>query len=351
LWLILVLLSLSLIEAGAWVALLLARRCDGLAISTIRFPATVTLTQVVRDRLTRPAVPKPRAIELASSRGFVYAPHEQLGWTIPPGRIEITLKNLEDQTTHRFAATILPDGTRATGYGTPGEDSRPRLFIFGDSVAWGWGLNDEQSFPWLLAARFPNVKVVNLAQNGYGNVHGLLQLRALRPEMRPGDLFVFTYTTYSLPRNVAAPSWMGSINIVAESFRPDARRRFRHPLARLTDHGIEVGYVELFCARSAPSCRRNDEEPSHGEMVEATNRIFDEIASIAGNRAVVAFSLGGDDDPVIRHVKQSGVAVVDIRPSGSSHEWDDSLPYDPHPGPLAMYHYFLKLSTGLEKWL
>lgn len=345
-WLVLVALAASLVEAAAWAILLTAGRTG------TRFPATTVLLRATLKPVAAPAVSiphKPPDIEYRSNRGYFYAADERLGWTIPAGDLQVTLTDKVDGRTHRFKVRILPDGTRATSYETRPDDQRPRLFVFGDSITFGWGCYDEHSLPWLLAARFPQYRVVNLAQNGYGNIQALLQLQALRPTLRGDDRFAFVYGDYLRPRNVAAPAWMKRL-YVTSAFYED-KRKFRHPFARVgDDRGIEIHHTEIFCADGVPGCRRNEKEPSDKDMVEATIRIFDEIVLIAGaSRTVVAYINGPDDDAVVRDLDKKGLAVIDIRPSGTNHETDNSLPFDSHPGPLSQIHFFMKLSAGLEK--
>lgn len=62
---------------------------------------------------------------------------------------------------------------------------------------------------------------------------------------------------------------------------------------------------------------------------------------------MLAYLSGPDNDPVVGYAKQLGMPIVDIRLDSSSPEWDDFGPFDRHPGPIAQYNYFRKLSKGL----
>jgi hypothetical protein len=77
------------------------------------------------------------------------------GYVLPPG----------DYHTGHWTATILPDGTRRV----PDTDmSAPRrLVILGDSVAFGWGVSDTETWVNLLARDLPGWHVVNTALPGY----------------------------------------------------------------------------------------------------------------------------------------------------------------------------------------
>jgi hypothetical protein len=63
--------------------------------------------------------------------------------------------------------------------------------------------------------------------------------------------------------------------------------------------------------------------------------------------AVLAFFQGSDDDPVISYARDLGLPIADIRLDRASPEWDDFGVFDGHPGPLAQFNYFEKLSRML----
>jgi hypothetical protein len=53
-------------------------------------------------------------------------------------------------------------------------------------------------------------------------------------------------------------------------------------------------------------------------------------------------------DPVIAYARRLGLPVADIRLNRASPEWDDFGAFDGHPGPIAQFNYFEKLSRVLE---
>lgn len=60
--------------------------------------------------------------------------------------------------------TIGLDGLRVT---PPRNDAACAVAILGDSVAFGLGVGDEDTFTWRLAERFPDVRWVNTGRTGY----------------------------------------------------------------------------------------------------------------------------------------------------------------------------------------
>jgi hypothetical protein len=68
-------------------------------------------------------------------------------------------------------------GYRTRPLAPPGADSNTRVVVLGDSIAAGYGVSDEQTFPRLLDVRDNGIAVENLAVEGYGPGQELLVLR------------------------------------------------------------------------------------------------------------------------------------------------------------------------------
>jgi hypothetical protein len=142
--------------------------------------------------------------EVTSVPAPFLVPDPALGYTVRPGSYRIMIDAGELK--YQFHANVWPDGSRATSY-LPSEANR-RIYIFGDSFAWGWPNEDEHTFAWMLQQRLADYSVLNFAMNGYGNVHALIQLRRLRGILTPDDFVLLIYGDYFNVRNVAAPSYM-----------------------------------------------------------------------------------------------------------------------------------------------
>ncbi len=83
------------------------------------------------------------------------------------------------------AVALMGDGRvslNARGYrgrrlALPREGDHVRVVVLGDSIAFGYGVSDEQAFPHLLDVRDNGLEVGNLAVEGYGPAQELLLLR------------------------------------------------------------------------------------------------------------------------------------------------------------------------------
>jgi hypothetical protein len=268
----------------------------------------------------------------------LYDIDDQLGYTTNPGKYRISIS--VGARTYQFHVTVPQRGLRATGYRQ--SDAGAAMYVFGDSFIFGWGNNDEQTMPWLLQQKFPQYRIVNLAQNGYGITHAVIQFERMRNAIKQGDVLILPYADYYLARDYGPPSFMRS------AFPPCAicaGRTARWPVARSNASGeLAVDYLNMECAKNGQYCDQPD--PSYAVMVEATQKIIAFFAK-APVKVVVAFLNGPDSDPVIAYARQLGMPIVDIRLNMRSTEWDDFGRFDRHPGPIAQYNYFRKLSEGL----
>ena len=85
--------------------------------------------------------------------------HVESGWALPPG-------------THSFGrwqASVLPDTSRHVPHTMTTEDAADTLVFIGDSITFGWGVNDDQTFANLIAARLPSTYVINGGVPGYNS--------------------------------------------------------------------------------------------------------------------------------------------------------------------------------------
>ena len=121
--------------------------------------------------------------ETVEPGGSLYQPHPTLGCQMRPGHYRVTLG-----AGYPFSATHMANTLRVTAPDDrPGPaDDRPELWLLGDSFTYGYGVDDEDTFPWRLQAQLPEYKVVNFGVPAYSTVQSCVQLReALAQGRRP----------------------------------------------------------------------------------------------------------------------------------------------------------------------
>lgn len=154
---------------------------------------------LARFRGIEPWDPHPIGI-VVEPGGRYFQKHPTLGYSQLPGSFIVSMPQtgLVNRVTH------LDDTLRITRpLESYADDLRGRegIWLFGGSFTYGWGLNDEETFAWLLQEAFPDREVVNFGVPGYGTLHGLIQLReALRTREAPATAII-VYATFHDMRN------------------------------------------------------------------------------------------------------------------------------------------------------
>lgn len=126
-------------------------------------PALIVLTIVGAEGLARWYAPdylvRKRGLHVFSSTyGWVGRP----GAVAPMGGGRVTLNGR---------------GYRGRELPLPKPGDRTRVVVLGDSIAFGYGVSDEEAFPHLLTVRSHGIEAVNLGVEGYGPGQELLVLR------------------------------------------------------------------------------------------------------------------------------------------------------------------------------
>ena len=277
----------------------------------------------------------------------LFVPDSILGFTIRPGRYQIWARGPSNDTL-QFVATVEGDSSRATSY-----DSRmnrgPEILVYGDSYTWGLDNDDVTTFPWILQELLPAFHVVNLAQNGYGTLHSLLQMQTHRERVRDAALVVLVYGRYFDERNVPTPS---RLKAYRENYRHTHEgdfRAFTHPSATVTDAGqLVIGHVRLWCDSSNAACRGPN--PPKAEAQRVTIKLLERIRALRPGPIILAYIQGPDQSPVLAAAQGLGYTFADIRPRPGHYEWDRFGTIDPyHPGPVAQSKIASKLAVVIRR--
>jgi lysophospholipase L1-like esterase len=215
-----------------------------------------------------------------------------LGWRNRPGRHVGPRSRAEPE---RVTMTILQDGARTTGPG-PARPAAEVIFV-GCSFTQGWGLDDAETFAWVLQQRLPEVRVRNFGTGGYGTYQSILRVeQLLQTPAEVPRLIVYGFGDFHEQRNVAAASWLkalaaGSGNearVPYCSFDRDGVLHRRPPIGYRTwpfhHHLASVRLLEeRFAALAAPV-----RESQARAVTQALLGELDRIAERSDTRLVVA---------------------------------------------------------------
>jgi hypothetical protein len=288
-----------------------------------------------------------RKVVVWADHGPLFYLDPVLGFAVHPGQYEINEKI--DGERHRFQLTINNGGLRATSYSST-QASR-HIYISGDSGIFGWGLNDEDTIPWLLQGRLPQYEVVNWSLTRYSTVHALLQLQQVRAQIAPEDVVVLTYHPTDVETNVALPSLFRDFSDGLEAQLAEAQfvAGIDYPFGAFDDQGrFVIRRVKLSCFLRTAVANCGHVDVDKNAAMRVTESAFDEIIALHAGRLLVAIMGGPDSDPVISYLRAKGVPIADIRLPASEPELNDEIATDTHGGPFWNHLMFTRLLSALQ---
>lgn len=130
-----------------------------------------------------------------------YAPDPDLGWKNREGQFDL----VDPQRNSPFHYTNWSQGRRATSDREPAPTSTLRVLFFGDSYVQGYGLSNQQTFPWIVQQQHPELAVFNFGTADYGTYQSYL---AMAKFVRGPCSVFYLFNTFHERRNVAEPDWL-----------------------------------------------------------------------------------------------------------------------------------------------
>jgi hypothetical protein len=276
--------------------------------------------------------------------------HPTLGYTNIPGRFTVTLNN-----TFSFNTTHLPNTLRVThpldSYVE--ERQKEEVWILGCSFTYGWGLNNEETYPWLLQERFPEYEFVNFGVPGYGTIHSLLQFRDAL-EVKAPKVAMLAYADFHDERNTFLRKRRKEVTTV-NNLGPLVQ-----PYARLDKQGnlqylfADVEYTEFPGMRYSAlinfiESRYNQLEDIFIHSHDVSKALIIEMAKIARERNVKFIVAGINASPgtldMLKFAQENGIPGIDI--SVDLNAPTNILP-DRHPSALADRKYADKIESFLR---
>lgn len=260
------------------------------------------------------------------------------GVRLKPGHFEVAIEVPEASSPYRFTMDIDKDGYRTTSPDPASHLGQPGVWIFGCSFTWGYPLDNEDTYPWLVQAALPENDVRNFGVHGVGNLHALRQMRQLlRDDQRtPPVLAVFGYASFHKARNVsgAPESELGA----------DALR------SHVVDYRAVLEPDTLSTLVVPPEI----EGAITSEENRVTMGIFAELDALCreyGIRPVLALQhTAGSSDPVVEFARHLGFEIVPMKVDFRRAIYN-VLPFDNHPNAAANEVYAEKLIPALQRLL
>jgi hypothetical protein len=281
--------------------------------------------------------------------GRLFTKHPTLGYTVIPGRFAVT-----NCSGYSFQVTHLPNSLRIThpleSYNLP-DSHKPEIWIFGCSFTYGQGLNDNQTYPWLLQQRLKEYEVLNFAGAGYGTIHSLIQFREALKSKAP-QVAVLAYAGFHDERNTF-------LRMRRKEIAPYNRLGpLIQPYARLNKDGslryfqADVVYTEFPMMRHLALAhflenQWNEIEKKSCQSHKVSEALVMQMAKLAQEHHVkfVVASIV-DDKHMLEFAAQNGISGVDISVDYAGRGLEN--PVDHHPNAIANKEYADKLEAFLR---
>ena len=282
--------------------------------------AIAILAAEVAIRLVLP--PPYRVDPAAIIRARMHRPDPQIGWVLSSDAMRVPHRLVDKQGVVQYDVVYsVADGQRRT---SQHEVSGPALVAAGCSFTFGHGLNDEDTWPWLLQEHLPDVHVMNAGCMGYGTDQALLaaERRVLQSKGQMTAV-VLGFGDFQIERNRSPQGWMAIVY------------PFSKPLFRVTPDGVEYERQVRFLSAGTWADHsdllghilntlgnRIYGIPSHNEARQLTMALITTFAKRFESRgvrfAVVMLPHAGDRSReaqadqifVVNHLRDAGIPVL-----------------------------------------
>jgi hypothetical protein len=347
---ILALIVLAAMELVSSAFLFFAYRDQIASLSAGPFmPSTVLVLRRGLDWLLPGSAPDPAATRrMARIPQDFFGEDAEQGYRARPGRYVFRYTRRRRGVPEHLdsVVTINGDGTRFTGNAPPAPARR--IYVLGDSFVFGDGVNDEQTFSFLLQSAFPDSAVHLYALSGYSWANALVTMERIRDQLRPGDIVILGYAYYYKERHVEAPARLRDIrDWMARSF-PEVELSPRDKLvrARLDSAGhLALDTIPMHCKFNPDYC--TGAEPTADYTDKVSVELLRSIAARTSGKIYLVHFFGPKNDPVLARLP-GNVELVPATPEDFSYVMrDDIMGFDDHGGPYWHYAIYSRVRQSI----
>ena len=275
---------------------------------------SIVVSLLMGEFAVRRFMPPPARLPTAA-RGLVMAENlrnlqslhwadPQIGWVLNADLKRHRQRLVDERGSVQYDVVYSLDGGQRVASAHP--PSGPAIIATGTSFTFGHGLNDQDTWPWLLQEQLPAYHVMNVACMGYGTDQALLA--AERQVLRaPGHtaVVVLELEGFQIERNRSAQGWLAMVYPFAKplfAIGPGGVEYKRQ--VRFWSPGILGDYSAFYAHLVNVLANRTYGIPSHAQAKELTARLviaFAQRMQAQGVRlAVVMTPYVGDQGPEAR---------------------------------------------------
>ena len=233
-----------------------------------------------------PRTPRVNPFFVPGSETTWSVPDAELGWINKEGTSRAIEGDHVDMTFWNF-------GRRATrAQATPPADAR-KVMLIGGSNLQSYGVKDEESFPYLLGLRYPDIAFENFGSGGYSTVQAKLLAERALEKFYGADkpaLILLAFDDAHILRNDSDQSWVYSISdaegryVVPPHYRLEGGKLTFRPFQTIGFWPLERQSAALTVLHNAwlQSVAYN----SRAEALPVTRAVVAEIAALAKSKGI-----------------------------------------------------------------
>ena len=265
------------------------------------------------------------------------------GYIMKPGSYNFTYTKQKKGTNYFFKNKVTIEKNNQRYVGNSSLNTKKDVFIFGDSFVFGEGVNDEQTFTFLLQNKFPSYKFHLYATGGYSLTNAYINIKKIKSKIKKDDIVILGYADYFKERHVASPSRLRAFGNPSPLI---INPQIKHLRANLgNQNNIYFDYIPIFCSYSKEYCKNKD--PSVEYMNRVTVGVINLIQQESPAKVFLFHFSGPKEDPVLKEINKN-ITIIESTKNDFDYEINDNIMgFDNHPGPFWHYAMFLKLSEWL----
>ena len=239
-----------------------------------------------------------------------------------------------------------------------------KMFVFGCSFTYGYGVNDNEVFTNRLQEKYPDFEFTNFAVPGYGTVQSLMQLESELEKGNIPEVAILVYSKEHLERNALANSYRRALKIGfarSSNVVDQTMWNARFPFKEINDdqlHFVKWSEVytnwpgrETFAIVNAVQSSL-DAKMGEDEMIGITKKLLNSFIALCSANRIKPLLVNLDDPNFAKHYPQVSMKALtanisfDFESPGLT-----NLPFDSHPN--AKGHTFIaeKINRALATLL
>jgi hypothetical protein len=279
-----------------------------------------------------------------------------LGISLNTGSYKIEINNKI-----KFRATHDSSGYRKT-YRNDSITGAKNIVSLGCSFTYGYGVNDNETFTYLLQKNNPKFSFTNMGIIGYGTVQSYLQLKKIIYSGDIPDVILLNFSSYHLERNPMIASYRRALKIGFSnslSTEKEIMRNSRFPFSYSTK-GVELEYIRWqdlysdwkgrghFATINYIQTAWDKLEISNLDLNSISTTIIAEMNELCTDNGIDFYAVMLDKGPSISlKLRNVGVKLIEVGLDFSD-TTVTNLPFDMHPNNKGHEQIFEAINNQLS---